>query len=307
MALTLLEASKLAETPLKAGVIETIASNSGVLERIPFYPVSSQAFTYNLEQTLPGVAFRAVGESYTESTGVINPVIERLSILGGVSDYDRALVKTQGSVNNLRAIHDAMKAKSVALRYTATFFNGDSETNPKAFDGLKKRLTGNQLLSMGSSDGGDALTLAKLDELIDSVIGGPDALFMNKRLRRKVSDLVRAAGQSIETVSDAFGRQLTAYAGIPLVIVEGDETGAEILGFTEPDLDNGDKSTTASIYACRFGAGEFVSGLECGGVDVVDHGLYAGGNAYRTDIEWITGMAVFHPKSAARLRGIKNA
>ncbi len=141
MALTLIEAAKLAQTPLQAGVIETIAKNSGVLERLPFLPVSSNAYTYNREQTLPGVAFRAVGENYVESTGVINPVTERLSILGGVSDYDRALVKTQGNVNNLRAVHDAMKAKSEALKFTATFFNGDSEANPKAFDGLKKRLT----------------------------------------------------------------------------------------------------------------------------------------------------------------------
>lgn len=269
--------------------------------------VSSNAYTYNQEQSLPGVAFRAVGESYTESTGVINPVTERLSILGGVSDVDRVLVKTQGNINNLRAIHDGLKAKSESLKFTATFFNGDTTANPKAFDGLKTRLAGNQVLSMGASDGGDTLTLAKLDELIDAVIGGPDAIFLNKRLRRKVSDLVRAAGQSIETVSDSFGRQLMAYAGIPLVVVEADETGADILGFTEPDLDNGDKNTTASIYACHFGVGEFVSGLQCGGVEVIDHGLYAGGTSYRTDIEWVVGMACFHPQAAARLKGIKNA
>ncbi|KUG30030.1 hypothetical protein ASZ90_000096 [hydrocarbon metagenome] len=306
MALTLIEAAKLAQTPLQAGVIETIAKNSGVLERLPFLPVSSNAYTYNQEQTLPGVAFRAVGENYTESTGVINPVTERLSILGGVSDYDRALVKTQGNVNNLRAVHDAMKAKSESLKFTATFFKGDSEADPKAFDGLQKRLTGGQVINQGSTSGGDALTLAKLDEMLDAVVGGADALFLNKRLRRKVSDLVRAAGQSTEVVSDAFGRQLTAYAGIPMVAIEADETGTDILGFTEANPGGG-TAASSSIYAVRFGAGEFVSGLECGGVDVIDMGLYSGGTAYRTLIEWITGMAVFHPKAAARLRGIKNA
>lgn len=307
MALTLIEAAKLAETPLQAGVIETIAKNSGVLERLPFLPVSSNAYTYNREETLPGIAFRAVGEGYTESTGVVNPVTEVLSILGGVSDYDRALLKTQGNLNDLRAVHDAMKAKAASLKFTQTFFNGDSLTDPKEFDGLAKRLTGTQVIDMGSSDGGDALTLAKLDEMLDAVTGGADAIFLNKRLRRKVSDLVRAAGQATEVVSDAFGRQLTAYAGVPLVPVEGDETGAEILGFSEPDLDNGDKSVTASIYAVKFGAKEFVSGLQCGGLDVLDMGLYSGGTAYRTLIEWICGMAVFHPKAAARLRGVKNA
>jgi hypothetical protein len=42
-------------------------------------------------------------------------------------------------------------------------------------------------------------------------------------------------------------------------------------------------------------------------MDVIDHGLYSGGVAYRTTIEWIAGMAVFHPKAAARLYAIKNA
>lgn len=69
MAMTVIEAAKLAQTPLQSGVIETIAKNSGVLERLPFLPVSSNSYTSNLEETLPGIAFRAVGEGYTESTG----------------------------------------------------------------------------------------------------------------------------------------------------------------------------------------------------------------------------------------------
>ncbi len=46
---------------------------------------------------------------------------ERLAILGGFSDYDRALIKTQGSVNDLRAVHDAMKAKAESLFSPKTF------------------------------------------------------------------------------------------------------------------------------------------------------------------------------------------
>ena len=42
-------------------------------------------------------------------------------------------------------------------------------------------------------------------------------------------------------------------------------------------------------------------------MDIIDMGLYSGGVAYRTLIEWIAGIAIFSSKSAARLRGIKNA
>jgi hypothetical protein len=148
------------------------------------------------------------------------------------------------------------------------------------------------------------LTLAKLDELLDAVQGGADVLFMNKTLRRKVNTLVRAAGQAQETVSDAFGRQLTAYAGVPISVIEEDKDGNQILDFTE-DNPGGGSAASTSIYAVRFGVAEYVSGLQAGSMDVEDLGLNR--TKFETLIEWICGMGVFHPKAAARLRGIKNA
>jgi hypothetical protein len=197
-----------------------------------------------------------------------------------------------------------MKAKAAALTYTLKFFKGDNENDPKEFDGLGKRLAGDQVINAGNTSGGDALNLNKLDELLDAVQGGADVLFLNKIMRRKVSALVRAAGQAIETVSDSFGRQLTAYAGVPLAVVEEDKDGNQILAFDEDDS-KGNSASCTSIYAVRFGLAEYVSGLQSGAMDVLDQGLQ--GTFYQTLIEWICGLGVFHPKAAARLRGIKNA
>lgn len=279
--LTLTEASKLIQNPLQRGVVETFARTSPVLERLPFMDVNGNAYSYNVEQTLPGIAFRDYNTSYTESTGVVNPYTEKLYIMGGISSVDRALVKTQGSVNNIRAIHDNMKAKAAALTFTAKFFNGDNTTAATEFDGLKERLTGSQALTYTG-----AMTLEKVDELIDGVIGGPTALFMSKATRRTVNALRRAAGQATEVVSDSFGRQIDAYAGIPIGVIEEDKDGAAILADGE-------------IYAIRMGVQEYVSGLQAGGMEVIDLGLNR--TQYETLIEWICGIAVFHPKAAARL------
>ena len=279
--LTLTEASKLIQNPLQRGVVETFARTSPVLERLPFMDVNGNAYSYNVEQTLPGIAFRDYNTSYTESTGVVNPHTEKLYIMGGISSVDRALVKTQGSVNNIRAIHDNMKAKAAALTFTAKFFNGDNTTAATEFDGLKERLTGSQALTYTG-----ALTLEMVDELIDGVIGGPTALFMSKATRRTVNALRRAAGQATEVVSDSFGRQIDAYAGIPIGVIEEDKDGAAILADGE-------------IYAIRMGVQEYVSGLQAGGMEVIDLGLNR--TQYETLIEWICGIAVFHPKAAARL------
>ena len=304
MSITLLEAAKLVQNPLQRGVIEIFPRVSPVIERLPFFNVNGQAYVYNQEKTLPGIGFRGINGSYTESTGVLNPVTERLYVLGGISAVDRALVKTQGNVNNLRATYDGMKAKAAALEFTKKFFKGSSETDPNEFDGLEERLTGGQVINAGNTSGGDALTTDKLDEMIDAVQGTPDVLFMNKTMRRKVNALMRAAGQATEAVSDAFGRRLSSYAGIPIAVIEEDKDGNAIFPFTE-DNPGGGTAASTSIYAVRFGAAEWVSGLQAGAMDVVDLGLNS--TKFETLIEWICGMGVFHPKAAARLRGIKNA
>ena len=304
MSITLLEAAKLVQNPLKRGVIEIFPRTSPVLERLPFFPVNGQAFVYNAESTLPGIAFRGINESYSESTGVVNPQTERLFVLGGLSAVDRALVKTQGNVNNLRATYDGMKAKACALEFTKKFFKGSNATDPNEFDGLEARLTGDQVINQGNTSGGDALTLAKLDELLDAVQGGADVLFMNKTLRRKVNTLARAANQATEAISDSFGRLLSSYAGVPIAVIEDDKDGSAILPFTEANPGGG-AAASSSIYAVRFGAAEWVSGLQSGDMDVLDLGLNR--TKYETLIEWICGVGVFHPKAAARLRGINNA
>ncbi len=304
MALTLLEAAKLVQDPLKRGVIEIFPRVSPVLERLPFFEVNGQAYKYNLEQTLPGIAFRGINQSYVESTGVINPQVEALYILGGLSNTDRALVRTQGNANNLRSIYDGMKAKATALEYTKKFFVGSNSTDPNEFDGLQVRLMGNQVIDAGATSGGDALTLPKLDEALDAVQGGADVIFCNKIIRRKISTLARAANQSTEPVNDAFGRQLQAYAGTPIAVIEEDKDGAQILPFTE-DNPGGGTAASTSVFCVRFGVAEYVSGLQAGSMDVIDQGL--SGTQYTTLIEWICGLGVFHPKAASRLQGIKNA
>ena len=304
MSLTLLEASKLVTDPLKKGVIEIFPRVSPVLERLPFFNVNGQAYKYNQEQTLPGVAFRGIGESWTESTGIVNPQLEALYVLGGLSYVDNALVKTQGNVNSLRATYDGMKAKSVALEYTKKFFSGSNTTDPNEFDGLQNRLTGDQLIAMGSTSGGDTLTLVQLDLLLDSVQGSPDVIFCNKTMRRKFNALIRAAGQAREMVTDAFGRQIPSYAGVPIGVIEDDKDGNAILGFTEA-CSGGGSDVGTSIYAVKFGAAEYVSGLQAGEMEVEDQGKVL--TNYITLVEWICGLGVFHPKAAARLYGIKNA
>lgn len=302
MALTLTEAAKLSQDTLQRGVIETFARTSSILEMLPFMDIAGNAYAYNQEGALPGIGFRDVNEGYTASEGVINPASERLYIAGGDVDVDRFLVQTRGNINDIRAIHTEMKAKALALAITHQIFNGDQAIDPKGFDGLKKRLSGNQVIDAGTN--GAELTITMLDELIDAVEGEPDALFCSKAMRREIKRVIQNHNGYSESQYDAFGRPVMTYGGIPIRVIETDNLGNEILGFNETQ---GTASNAGSIYAIKFGAEQYVSGLQNGGVSVRDLGELQEKPIYRTRIEWYTGLAVFHPRAAARLRGVVKA
>jgi hypothetical protein len=109
------------------------------------------------------------------------------------------------------------RAKAVAHKFSDTFYKGDDTVDTKSFDGLAVRTPAGQSLSMGAN--GAALTLDKLDELIDLVKPGrPNALLMHKRTCRKLNSLRRASGAILETSVMDFGLHVLTYDGIPILV-----------------------------------------------------------------------------------------
>jgi hypothetical protein len=170
---------------IRAGVISMFARASDILRVMPFEDIDGNAYAYSREAQLPAVAFRGVNESYTPSTGVVNPLVEALRIAGGDLDVDTFIVQTGGT--GVRSKHEEMKVKSLAAEMTRVIIKGDSTTEPREFDGLQVRLVGNQLIEAGSTDGGDALSLLKLDELIDAV-SGPSGFLRLPHVRQRLAD-----------------------------------------------------------------------------------------------------------------------
>lgn len=311
MAFLLIEAAKYGDDVLRSGVIKTIIETSPMYDKLSFKSIKGNAYRYRVEQALPGVAFRGVGESYTDSTGVINDVVETLTILGGEVKLDNFIVKTMGNKSDIKAAQFRMKARAMGFKFSESFFEGDSAVDVNSFDGIRKRLVGDQKLLNAS--GGGALTLDKLDELLDRVVGTPDYLFMNRTLRRKLTKLGRDTGTSsgaplIDYGSDdRFGHQVERYRGIPIVVMENEMDASTILDFDE---DPGDGvSDTASIYAVRFGE-DYIHGITGEGgsfMDVKDFGEMESMPQHLGRIEWYPGLCVVHPRAAARLYGITNA
>lgn len=312
MALTLAESAKLSQNDLQRGVVELFVQESPVLDRIPLLPINGNAYAYNEEATLPGVEFRAVNSAYAESTGTVNQKTESLVILGGDADADTFIVKTRGNLNDQRAQITRGKVKAASFKYQDAFINGDTAVDANSFDGLKKRLTGSQVLDaatnglpvLGADDAARHAFLDKLDALIAAATFGgrmPDALYMNAAVKAVLSSSFRRLNIHLDRVGD---KQIEAYKGIPFIDIGTTAAGVNIIPQTETQ---GSSSVASSIYAVRFGQDESdgaVTGLTNGGVDVRDLGELESKPAYRTRIEFFCGLGVFGGKAAARLRGV---
>jgi len=317
MAVTLAQAALLSQNDLQRGVIETFVQESAVLDRLPLMSIEGNAYAYNKEASLPGVAFRSVNEAYTESTGTVVQATESLVILGGDADVDTFIQKTRSNLNDQRAIQTRLKVKAASYKFQDAFFNGDVSVDPKGFDGLKKRLTGAQVIDAGTngipivgSGNSDIFAfMDKLDELISAVPGitaENGAIYAPRALRAKIISAGRRVGGTEMVREDLTGKRIATWNGIPLLDPGDNLSGSQILGMNEAQ---GSATAAGSIYAVRFGEDETdgaVTGLTNGGVDVRDLGEVDDKPAYRTRIEFFCGLATFGGKAAARLRGVLN-
>lgn len=314
-ALTLAQAAVISDDDLQRGVVETFVIESSVLDRIPFMGVEGNSYAYREELTLPGVEFRAVNSAYAESTGTFNPRSENIVILGGDADVDVFIEQTRSNLNGQRAEQTRLKTKALAFKFQDAFINGDTAVDANSFDGLKKRLTGAQVLDAATNGIGPVAGahdfFDQLDALIAAVEGQPDALYMNKAVRTRIMNSGRRLGGT-DWMKEAFFedtetpsvKRFPTYNGIPMLDIGTKADGTQIIPQTET---MGTSNVTSSIYAVRFGGNEgdhAVTGLMNGTVSVRDLGEQDVKPVYRTRIETFIGLALFGSRGAARLRGV---
>ncbi len=294
MALTLVEASKLSNDTLAAGVIETIATESPVLQRLPMIEIVGNGLTYNRQNTGPNAAFYDVGDTWTEDTPTFTQLTANLKILGGDADVDNFLKTTRSNIQDLEAAVVQLKARAVQVLFDDTFVNGNEGTNAKSFDGIDRLTAAGQTVAMGAN--GATLNLDRLDELIDKVRGGkPDMLLMSRRTRRTLNVLARGSGTFLEAARDEFGGMVQFYDGIAIGINDYISDATTV----------GTSTDCSTVYAMQFGEGG-LSGLTApGGLTVERVGSLETKDASRIRVKWYAGLALFNTLKLAKLTGVR--
>lgn len=308
--------------PKTRALIEMFAYYSPVMSEIPMDAIDTRWYEYERQVTLPSAGFRAYNQAWTESTGVTNPEREYAKILGGEIKIDVQLLRGQRDNGaKMKTRQTSMKVQAIMNTWDSAFFEGSVLNEPNGFVGLRPRLSGNQLILNAS--GGGALTLAKLRALADAVpfsarkvegmkrgTGIKKVLYMNRANRTKIDALIEAQTGSlrIETPRNEWGEYVEMFAGAEIRVVEQTGDGSTILDFDE---DPGDGvSDTSSIYCVAFGEGLVHGFRNTANGQIVDRFEVPQLEAeprWMMRFEGQYGIAIDHPRAAARLYAITNA
>lgn len=291
------EAEKLSNNTLLQGVVEEIIDRDAMFAMLPFAQVNSKALVYNRETTLAGADFIDPNEVINEEASTFTEVTAKLRILAGDVDIDKFLIETMGDTNDQVVTQLQAKAKGVGRIFHAQVANGAA--GAKSFDGLPNLV--DPSMTFAADTNGGPVTLELLDQLLDMVKNGADALVMRKGTWRAIRVLLRAMGgntaQMIEI--ENFGYPVPAFDGVP-VIVNDYLAKDETLG-TGTDL--------CSIYAVRFNESDGLHGIYGGptaGMRVENVGTVQNKDSYRFRMKWYAGLVLKSTQSLARLQGVTN-
>jgi len=258
---------------------------------LPFRSIEGNGLFWKREESLPDVGFRNYNGALAESYAEVSQQSESLKLFGGDIKVDRAIVDMEGA--EAKAYQVQSRVRAMRLAWEALFINGDSNQSPSEFDGLAARIQDGS--SQYFANGGGALELGKLDELIDNVDaqGGSKYLVMSKSMRRALTRQARENTQ-IDITRNEFGYQQLVYAGVPVLELDRDHKNAPIM----------DASVNAQdLYCVSFG-NDHLTGIQNGGVNVRELGESFDQPQLITRVEWYCGLALINGRAAGRLAGI---
>lgn len=320
MAWTLAELSKIEVDPLRKSVMDTLLMEVSVMEMLPWETIGSLATRIVRYQDLPSVGFRKVNEGYSESTGHLEHKVESIYLAGLDIDTDKAIARAKNTIADARALQQVMSLKAFAYMFNDKFINGDPVNDPDEFKGIKERIddlydegyTDQKIDNAGTSGDGILLNtternnfLNSLDKLMYAVKGHrPDYLLMNHKMLLALRSLLRQE-RLLDTARDMFDRQVDVYAGARLIdIGTTADQSTEIIINTETTAGETGGSECTSIYACKFGVGEYLWGIQEYPMEVEDLGELQTAPKYRTRLDWPLGLADVDPRCMARLYNI---
>ncbi len=214
--LPLVEASKLSNTVLAQGIVETFVRDDPILARLKWTNIIGNAFEYVREATEAGADWYAVNEIRVASNPTWNKLTAYPKIIDSIPVLDDFTRKTRSNVNDVKADLEEAAMKAVKHEFMDALYYGNNTSNPKQIDGLQVLIadtTYNTLVI----DSGDTQTVAlqmsgHLDKAISMVKGfKPILIVCSQQIARNITKYLRSVGAGATATKDEFGTILDQY------------------------------------------------------------------------------------------------
>lgn len=305
MALPLVEASKLSNTVMSQGVVETFVKDDPILQRMQWEPIVGNSYVYNRELSMAAAQFYGVNEEWVSSYPTATPLTATPKIVGSPVELDDFLKKTRSNINDLKTelVNGAIKATKWA--FMDSFFYGNATTNPKQFDGVHALIsdtTYNTILA----DVGDAQNVAlsmsdHLDRAIDMIKGfTPGLIVSSRQMRRNVTKYLRSVGAGATAMKDEFGTLIDVYNNIPWAI-------SDYITDTELTLDGAFSAKTGglttSIFIFSFDP-KGLYGMQVEPMNFVPWTIMPGTNKEWANIRWYPTILMKSLVSCTKIVGL---
>ena len=308
---TLVEAKKLINNEIVAGVAEDIITTNPIFLSMPYTGYDGQAMLINRENALGHAQHLAIGAAITAKAAATFTQVAFTAVTTIGDAEMNGLVGAQSSsagVDQL-AIEISSKAKSVGRLLQAGIATGTG-VSPN-MNGLPVLVDATQFTAASA---GQAISFTLLDSLLDLVKakdGQVDWIMMPSRTLRAYKALVRALGGVNEvmtfTMPNGTTRNVSVYEGIPifqndyLSVVET-ANGAAIAG-----------GALTSVYAGCFDDGSQKVGVSMihpsgtpAGIAVEQVGVAETKDETIVRVKSYSNFASFNRRGIARLTSINN-
>ena len=315
-------------TTLEKAVVQQIREESPLLNMLQFHTENRLKFyNYRGPTSLEGGTWKKLGEAFDEGIQWDYDRIEETTYrIGRKFKIDEELesVADETIVDPVKS-NIELYTRGMHRQIVDSFINGKStDNNGNSFTGLKERLTKlpstQTIQALDTSNALDMRTSAAdyaqnveafivlLNKLCKTIDGGkPDFFIVNEDFQIKFESILRTSGQ-LTYAKDNFEREFPAFKGIPFIDAGrlNDDTSYVI---TNHETITGGAGTSGtdhctSIYAVKQGPSHLTM-LE-------KHPLRVRDNKFDPDminhtyiIDWVLGMMITHPRSIARLQGIR--
>jgi len=289
-------------------IVEIFAASSDIAEVLPFDGFQGAAYEYYRESQLTtGMAFRGINEPPTSGLGKIEPFQEPSFPIDHNLDVDIAITRRHGM--DRRSREERLSMAKLGRLFATTFMSGDNTTEQREFNGIQKRIAlkaADRLINNSTASGGAALSLAKVDQLLNMVNGATHLIAPRNSIPLFIGAArnTAVAGFVMQTW-DGVGMPKMSYAGRRILFGYEREIEGDLLDFNEVG-NGGGSAVTGSMYAVKMGE-EGLHGVQLMSIDVQDKGLLEDGITYRTHVAWDVGLVDEHPYCIARLTSFTNA